>query len=235
MIFPKADLDKLVQVADMFRIDASGSFFSEGEVITELNIYPDFIDAPATVFNIYMEDCPEDWRLDWAYETDGDHTVKVEIKTATDTKSVEYTVSAITEADDMLLSSDSMIYSYESELRRFLPEGRNSWKYLHRKAQKEILDYLYRNGILNPDGTKIEKTQLIADKLDLWSTFETMLLIYQDLKVSNAEVFNEKLVDYSEKRADARKRYIISYDSDKDGDVDSDDVPSKTRVTFFSR
>ena len=235
MIFPKADLDSLIQMADMFRIDASGSFFSDGEVITELNIYPDFIDAPSTVFNVYVEGCPEDWRLDWGYETAGDHTVRVEIKTATDTKLVDYIVSAISEADDMLFSTDSMIYAYESELKRFLPEGRNSWKYLHRKAQTEILDYMYRNGILNPDGTKIEKTQLIGDKLDLWSTFETMLLIYQDLKVSNAELFNEKLADYSEKRAEARKRYILSYDSNKDGNITEADVPRSTRVTFFSR
>lgn len=235
MIFAKADLDSLIQTADMFRVDASGSFFSDGEIITELNIYPDFIGDPATVFNVYAEDCPEEWKLDWAYEIDGDYTVRVEIKTATETKFTDYPITAISEADDMLFSTDSMIYSYESELRRYLPEGRNSWKYLHRKAQTEILDYLYRNGILNPDGTKIEKTQLIGDKLDLWSTFETMLLIYQDLKVSNAELFNEKLADYSEKRTDARQRYIIAYDSDKDGDVDGDDSPSTTRITYFSR
>lgn len=234
MLFPKADIDGLIQIADMFRIDASKSFKTNNEELTEFNIYPDFDNSPLTVFNV-LSDCDEDHYLDWAYETAGDYTVKIEMKTLSETSEKTYLIEAISEEDDNLLSNDSMIYSYESELKKYLPFGRNSWKYLHRKAQEEILDYFYRNAILNPDNTKIEKSQLIGDKLDKWSTFETILLIYQDIKTSNAEAFNEKIVDYSMKRNEARKRYLISYDSNKDGIITDEDVPRTTRVTYFSR
>jgi hypothetical protein len=234
MLFPKIDADKLVQIQDMFRIDASKSFATAGEEITEVNIYPDFTNNPGTVFDVYEmdQDC---WLLDWAYEVDGLYKIRLELKTAADTKIIEHEITAITEEEDNLLSNDNMLYAYEAEMRRNLPEGRNSWKYLHRKAQEEILDYLYRNAILNPDGSKIEKAQLIDDKLEKWSTFETLILIYQDLKTSNSEAFNDKLSDYYEKRAEARRRYLISYDSNKDGNVDEKDVPRATTPTFFSR
>lgn len=234
MLFPKADVDKLVQNYDMFRIDASGSFSTSEEALTEVNIYPDYVNDPALVYDKAAED-KDCWILDWAYKTEGTYTVRVELKTLSATEYVEYEVVSISEAEDFLFSDDSMIYSYENELRRYLPMGRNSWKYMHRKAQEEILDYFYRNAILNPDKTKIEKTQLIGDKLDKWSTFETILLIYQDIKTSNAEAFNEKIVDYSLKRAEARKRYVLEYDSNKDGIVDEEDTKKYTTTTYFKR
>lgn len=234
MIFPKADLEQLVQIYDKYRIDASGSFNTSDEAITELNIYPDYGNQPTLVYDksAESEDC---WHIDWAYKTAGDYTVRVEIKTASYTESVDYTVTAISEADDMLFSSDAKIYTFESELRRFLPSGKNSWKYIHRQAQTEILDYMYRNGILNPDNTKIEKDQLIGDSLEEWAVMEAILLIFQDLKTSNSEAFNEKIADYSQKRAAARKRYLIEYDSNKDGNVDEKDSPMAIRETFFRR
>ena len=235
MLFPKADLDSLVQIDDMFRIDAMGSFFTSGEVVTELNIYPDFDNNPATVFNTYLENCPEEWHLDWGYSVAGTYSVKVEMKTAVDTVERSYSIDAITAADDFLQSDDSMIYARESDLKTRLPYGRNSWKYLHREALVEILDYMARNGKRNKDGSKIEKTQLIGDKLDQWSTFETMLLIYQELKVSDSDLWNEKIEEYTERRNRARELYLFAYDSDGDGDVDDDDSQLVIRPKFFSR
>lgn len=234
MIFPKIDTDTLMQIQDMFRIDATKSFATAGEVITEVNIYPDFDNSPGVFFDVFEED-QECWFLDWAYETAGDYNIRLDIVTATDNKIIEMGVTAVTVEEDNLLSDDSMLYSYEHELNKYIPFGRNSWKYLHRKAQEEILDYLYRNAIVNPDGTKIEKSQLIGDKLEKWSTFETLIFIFQDIKTSNSEAFNEKLTDYYEKRASARKRYLIAYDSNKDGNVDELDSKVATTVTFFSR
>jgi hypothetical protein len=233
-LFPKADIDKLVQTYDMFRIDASGSFSTDEEEVTEFNIYPDYINQPLLVYDKAAED-KDCWILDWAYKTEDTYTVRVEMKTLLLTEVVEYQIEAITPAVDNLLSDDSALYAYENELRRYIPMGRNSWKYMHRKAQEEILDYFYRNAILNPDNTKIERSQLIGDKLEKWSIFEAILLIYQDIKTSNSEAFNEKIVDYSQKRADARSRYIIEYDSNKDGNVDEDDSKIATTATFFSR
>jgi hypothetical protein len=236
MIFPKIDTENLVQIQDMFRISGVNSFATAGEEITEVNIYPDYINNPGTVFDVYEPD-QECWFLDWAYETDGSYKVRLELVTASSAKAIEQDIVAITEAEDNLFSTDQMLYAYESELRVHLPDGRNSWKYIHRKAQEEILDYLYRNGKLNSDGSAITKAQLTADsKLDKWSTFEAMVLIYQDLKTSNSAAFTEKLEDYSAKKFDARKRYVIRFDSDQDGDIDEeDDKIITTRTAFLSR
>lgn len=235
MIFAKADIDTIVQIDDMFRIDAERSFFTAGEVITELNIYPDFDNNPATVFNVYVADCPEDWYLDWAYAAAADYSIKVEMKTATDTVDRTYIISAITAATDNLQSDDSLVYARESELKKNIPYGRNSWKYLHREALKEIIDYLYRNGKRNAKGDKIEKEHLIGDKLEQWSLFETMILIYQEIKVSDAQLFVDKLEDYTEARNRARDIYLFSYDSDADGDVDDDDVDLIFKPKFYTR
>tara|TARA_R110000868_G_C10972634_1_gene770635 strand:+ start:17968 stop:18672 length:705 start_codon:yes stop_codon:yes gene_type:complete len=234
MLFPKADVDKLVQNYDMFRIDATKSFSTSDEAVTEVLIYPDYTNQPLISYDKYDID-PDCWYLDWAYKTEGSYKIRIELKTASASEFIDYDIESITSTEDFLFSDDSMIYSFENELKKYLPMGRNSWKYLHRKAQEEILDYFYRNGILNPDGSKILKTQLIGDSLERWSTFETILLIYQDIKTSNAEAFNEKIVDYSEKRADARKRYLIEYDSNKDGNVDEEDSKVATQPTFFHR
>jgi polyhydroxyalkanoate synthesis regulator phasin len=236
MLFPKLDIDSLVQIDDMTRFDAAKAFYTVDEVISEINIYPDFTNNPATVQNVYIEDCRDLWSLDWAYDTAGEYTVRVELVSAAGSKHKDYIIQAITEEEDNLFSKDEDIYALENELRSYLPAGRNSWKYMHRRAQKEILDWLYRNGKLNTDGTKITKDQiLITSELEEWSLYETMLLIYQDLKTSSGEAFNEKLVDYSAKRADAKERYRIRYDDDRSGEVDDDDNSESTRPIFLSR
>lgn len=239
-LFPKADIDKVVQIQDMFRIDAIGSFITNGEDLTEVNIYPDFSNNPLTVFNVFSDGDPECWYLDWAYEVAADYTVRVELKTASTDKNIEYTVSAISEAEDNLLATDADLYTYESELKHKLPLGRNSWKYIHRKAQEEILQYLYKNGKFNSkDGSPITKDQLrVESKLNQWAIFEALLLIFQDIKTSTSGAFNEKLEDYSEKRGEAREIYIIKIDADKDGDIDEDDTNEQVlsnRPKFFNR
>lgn len=243
MIFPNLIFDSLVQEADKFRFNASKSFVGSGSVLNGVKIYPDFDNNPGVFYDVFVEDCPEDWFLDYAYETAGDYTVRLELATtAPETKVKDYAITVITEADDNLQSTDAMLYAYESELIKYLPDGRNSWKYLHRKALEEIIDYLYRNGIYrkNPDEAqdkplKIEKKHLIGDKLEKWSTFETMIMIFQDIKSSNIDFFNEKILDYTELRNDARKIACISYDSNDDGVIDEKDVETTTRQRFFSR
>lgn len=243
MIFPNLIFDNLVQEADKFRFIASKSFVGSGEVLDGVRIYPDFDNDPATFYDVFVENCPEEWVLDYAYETAGDYTVRLELSTTTPaTKVKDYTITVVTEADDNLQSSDSMLYAYESELINYLPDGRNSWKYLHRKALEEILDYLYRNGIYryNPEESerkdlKIEKEDLKGDKLEKWATFETMIMIFQDIKSSNIAFFNEKIDDYTALRNDARKIYMIKIDSNRDGQVDEKDTPTSTRQHFLSR
>jgi len=234
MLFPKIDIDTCVQINDMFRICAVGSFATPDDPITEVKIYPNYIVDPLVTFSISTE-CPDDYYLDWAYETAGEYTVRVELISASDSRTIDKVVTAITEEEDNLQSDDSCIYAYESELKKYLPFGRNSWKYIHRKALEEILDYLYRNCKLNKDGTKITKEQLITDDVQKWATFEAMLLIYQDIKSSNAEAFNEKIDYYLVKRGDARNRYIIVIDSDRDGQITKEDTPTHTRVSYFTR
>lgn len=243
MIFPSLIFDSLVQEADKFRFLASKSFVGSGEVLDGIKIYPDFDNNPATFYDVFVVDSPNEWFLDYAYETAGSYTVRLELTTESlATKVKDYTITVISEADDNLQSTDAMLYAYESELIKYLPEGRNSWKYLHRKALEEIIDYLYRNGIYRVDPSttsnkplKIEKEHLIGDQLTKWSTFETLILIFQDIKSSNIDFFNEKIADYTELRNDARKIAVINYDSNADGVVDEDDIVTSSRQRFFSR
>ena len=230
MIFPKLELDYIVAEADKFRLDASLSFVGSGEVITSVMITPDTVNNSGVSYNI-----TDDMFLDYAFPTAGEYEITLLVTTDNGTASISEIVTVVDKATDNLQSSDSMLYAYESELKRYIPNGRNSWKYIHRLALSEIIDYLSRNGIRNPDGTSIEVSQLIGQKLEKWATFEALILIYQDIKTNNVELFNDKIDYYTELRGDARELYELTYDSDKDGDVDSEDAKTATRQRFFSR
>ena len=129
MLFPKIDVDNLVQINDMFRICGIGSFFTADETLQEIKIYPNYVVDPLITFSI-SADCPDDYYLDWAYDTAGDYEVRIELVADSGTTGMSQTVTAVTVEEDNLQADDQCIYAYESELKKYQPSGRNSYKYI---------------------------------------------------------------------------------------------------------
>ena len=101
--------------------------------------------------------------------------------------------------------------------------------YAHRKAQDKIIAYLDEQRIWHDDGSRYTKQELaliavtdseILKQFNMWSTFETLLIIFESNQVSTNDVFQEKKSEYEAQRNSARSRSALRLDANKDGAID---------------
>jgi hypothetical protein len=219
MIFLSCIRESLVQVNDKTRIDVSKSFVS-GSGITAISIKPEASGAFIPVYNSNQAK----WYLDWAYATSGTKVISVQATDGVSTVSQNFELDVITEANDNLYSSDEQIFSIESELKRYIPDGKNSFKNIHREAQSRILNYLDRKRIWASNGEPYTKDQVnLNGELSKWSLYEAMFIIYSDLFVSVGDKFAEKINQYKDLRNSERDRASIRIDKDNSGTFDSNE------------
>jgi hypothetical protein len=236
MIFPSLTLEKVLQVNDKTRFNGSMSFVNNSETVTDVLIKPDVSESFISVFNSDSDK----WYLDWAYETDGTKDVEIRIVTDVSSKDRAYTIDVITADEDTLFSSDSDLIPYETDILRYLPKGKNSYLYAHRKAQEIIIAYLDEQRIWNRDGSRITKEDIAAvtdneirTQFNQWSTFQTLLIVFESIQVSNSDIFQEKKFEYQTLRDSARKRSALRLDLNKDDVLD--DVPYDIRTLKMVR
>jgi hypothetical protein len=233
MIFPKLTLETTMQVDDKLRLDASLSFAtSDSGTITDVEIKPSVSDSFISVF---VQDEPEKWYLDWAYEADGTVNPEVRVTTdAPDNRTKTYEITVLTEEEDALFSSDNDLYPYEPDILRYLPVGKNSFIYAHRAAQKKILAYLDEQRIWKEDRSRYTKED-IADKEEFrrWSLFQTLLIIFESIQIASDDVFQEKRQEYENEMRQARNRSSLRLDADGDGTTDI--TPYNIRSTTLVR
>jgi hypothetical protein len=225
MIFIKCINEPLAQINDMVRIDVSLSFVS-GDPITDILIRPDALGDFVSVFNADQSK----WYLDWAYSATGTQTITVQATDGVDTVEKDLTIITITEATDNLYSTDQELFLLESELRKYLPPGKNSFLNVHREAQSRIVNYIDRKRIWKTDGTAYSKDELnIAGELSKWSLYEAASIIYSDLLITVGDKFSEKHKMYVELRNYERDRGAIRLDLDG---TSGDSIGSKDLKTF---
>lgn len=217
-IFADLKADSVVQVKDMIRLDARRSFVSKDEAaITAVEIEPE---GAAGFVNV-TGSSSDDWYLDWAYSTEGDKTVTVRITTDGDPVTLSKTVSVVTEAEDALLSTDDDLIALETDIMNYLPDGKNSYKYIHRKAQSLILDYLDKAGYRDTKNERLTKAAIVdKEPFKTWSKYMALRLIFDDLWNSQEDVFYQKARMYQSLEADSRNRVEIPLDTDGDGSID---------------
>jgi hypothetical protein len=217
MIFINCIKEALVQVNDKTRIDVSMSFVS-GDGITDITINPDGF-GPISVFDVDQSK----WYLDWAFDIDGTRSIEIEATDGINTIIQTFEIEVISPENDNLFSNDSQIFAIESELKRYIPEGRNSFKNIHREAQSRILNFLDRKRIWNENGEPYTKMQVnLFDELSKWSLYETLFIIYTDLFISVGDKFAEKVNQYKELRNYERERAAIRIDKDGNGTFEPD-------------
>lgn len=226
-IFPHIDAETTVQEDDKTRIDATKSFVDKGEnAITLVEIEPEagngFIDVTGSSY--------KDWFLDWEYATAGTVTASVRITAGVSgptTKTKDVVV--VTEAADKLFSNDQDLKIHEHDILKHVPVGKNSFKYMHRRAQVLILDWLDRKGYTDTSGVKLTKAAVIdITEVKEWSTFLTLALIFADISNVPEDVFDQKAGLYTTKMLDARNRSILRLDFTGDGSVE---LGENVRVT----
>lgn len=230
MIFPKLIHEDIVQVEDMTRFDMSQCFATPDEgAITNVEIS---FDSGASFIDVYQENLHEKWFLDYAFSADGDKVVTVKVTTENGNTSKDFTLNIITQEDDALFSKDSQIFALENEMKDFIPKGKTSFNSYHRVAQRNVIRFLDGEGIRNVYGAAFTKAQLVGNvHVSEFSTYETMMLIFEDLKVRDKDIFEKKKDSYADAYADAKKNARIKLDYNDDGEVD--DNETKNIVSKF--
>jgi hypothetical protein len=214
MIFIKCLNESVLQVNDKTRIDVSGSFVSSG-VVTDVEIQPESTGDFISVFNANQSK----WFLDWAYETDGVKTISVRVTTdEPSVKTMAFETEVLTEAQDNLYSTDSDIFAIESELRKYINPGRNSYLNIHREAQSRILAWLDLKRVWKNDNSQYTKNEInLLGELNKWSLYEAIHIIYTDLFLSVGDKFQEKMNQYRDLRNQERTRNTLRLDKNGDG------------------
>lgn len=233
MMFPNLEIEAIVQVGDRTRLDASKSYASKGsQIITKVEIEPftgaGFLDVTGTK--------PSDWLTDWEYDTAGTQTVSVRLTDNTPvvplTQTKTKTIEVVSELTDFLFSSDADLTAEEPDILKYVKRGRNSFKDVHREAQRQILQMLDRKGYRVGD-RKIEAVDLVdKSEANEMSKYLALSIILAGQRSQVDDVYQQKSDRYFSKFNIASQRQIIGLDLNQDGSVDSGEgvMPATARL-----
>lgn len=127
---------------------------------------------------------------------------------------------------DRLFSNDSDLISEETNIMKYLPAGKSSFMYAHRRAQEMILNWLDKNAWVNVFERKFTKHDII-DKQEAknWSRYLALELIFRDLGNAKDDVFKEKANFYQGLGIAERNRLVLRLDINEDGIADETESP----------
>lgn len=237
MIFPKIECDLVVQVNDKLRIGATKSYVSKGETaISKLEIEAEtgsgYIDVTGTPSNY------KSWYLDWEYVTDGPKTISLKVTTDLLPTPVETIVTldilVKSKVDDKLLSADSDLVAIESDILKYVPEGKSSFNYVHREAQGEILEWLFTNGYTKYDSNPLTIDNIVnVSEFKFWSKYSVLRLLYEDFSKAPNDVFDVRAKHYENISHKWRHKAILHLDYDGDGVQGSSEGSDMTTRRFI--
>lgn len=236
-IFPDIKHDDRVQLNEKIRFDFSSIFVTRPNTLADVKRI-EFKPTPsASFFTVHDSTIPaqkldpKDWNFDWNYldKTDAVSnlmTVTVRVTGSDDiARTLTSQVLLMTAAEDNLFSSDNDLVNHEFEILKYIPAGRSTWNYIHRRAQSRILSYLFEKGYRNKDGTPYTKAQVIETyDVKEWSTFMALKLIFGTVLNSQNDVFKQKSAFYENLEGRANKTNL-RIDSNSDGEItEADDM-----------
>lgn len=220
-IFPDLICDKVVQVGDRLRLDATNSIVTPDEAaISLVEIDPD----GTTGFIAVTGSSSKDWYLDWEYSGGSSFTATATVRVTTDGAPVTKTldISVLTEDDDKLFSDDQDLKSIETDIIKYLPKGRSSFKYVHREAQAEILQYFYKIGVTDISGDKLTKAAILdIEEVRFWSKYLSHRLIFMDLSTVPGDHYEVMSMKFAKDEGFWRHASQVKLDLNGDGNTDS--------------
>jgi hypothetical protein len=162
------------------------------------------------------------WFLDWIYLTSGIKTITLRVtEVGPIVSSQTFQIEVVTATADNLYSTDQDLIGLEHDILNYLPPGRSSFNYVHRKAQKEILEWLDQIRIYRKDGSRLQKEDLnlVKDIRELSANW-ALMLIFHDLSNKTDDKFYQKYLGYRTKVEAMKNRGRIQADLDGSGDLD---------------
>lgn len=214
-IFPNINTENIIQVNDKLRISAAKTFTTPDEAaITLVEIEPHAGEGFIDVTNVDSDEL----YLDWAYSTDGTKTISLRITTDGSPVTITKDIVCISEVDDKLFSTDDDLKVHEVSILKFVPRGKNSFNYVHRLAQNEILEQLYKDGYTDFNNVKLTKDAVIrTDELKQWSKYLVLRLIFRDLSNAIDDIYDKKSNRYESAEHTWRTKAILKLDFNGDG------------------
>lgn len=210
-LFPILRTDSIVQVGDKLRLDASRSFVSPTATISKYEFDP-------TNGGTYIDTGTVNY-MDWVYPAAGTQTAKLRI-TSTTTAVITLAVTVVTAAADGLFSDDASLFEIEPNVMKYLPPERSSFKYVHRRVQKHILDTYAQRRIYKQDGSKIVLADLVdVTEVSNWATLMALGYIFQGLSNAIDDVFDKKAKKYF-MNAYAAEHMALRFDFNGDSELD---------------
>lgn len=156
--------------------------------------------------------------------------------TVTESESVSEFMEVYTKEGDALFSEDSDLTSEEPDIMKWLPNGRGSYKDLHRKAQKLILDWCDRQGYRDEQQRKITKWAFVDHSdVRMWSYYMVLRLFFMGAQNDVDDVFKKKAAYYEKLEIASRDRAVLSLDLDGDNKADTPSGPDIRSGRLFFR
>lgn len=126
---------------------------------------------------------------------------------------------------DRLFTTDLDLIAEESSILKYLPAGKSSFNYVHRRAQEMILEWLDQQGYTNVNDKKFNKHDIIDfSEVRPWSKYLALELIFRDFGNSKDDVFKDKANFYEKLAIAARNRMVLRLDVNEDGIADDQEV-----------
>lgn len=130
-------------------------------------------------------------------------------------------IQVVSELSDRLFSSDDKLRKHEADIMRYVPEGRATFKDVHRRAQTLILAWLDTEGYIDNRGLKLTLARLTdTEEVTEWATMMALRLIFESIKNAKDDVFSEKAKKYQGLEDFYRNRATIKVDLNRDGTAD---------------
>jgi hypothetical protein len=233
MIFPSIEHEAIVQENDRTRLDVSKTYSSKGApAIVKVEIQPYTGAAQIEVTNAKQSE----WYTDYQYDSDGQKVITVTINGATTPVIFTSTIQVISATNDNLFAEDTDLIQEEPDITKFVRKGRNTFKDVHREAQREILDLLDRKGYKRSDGTELTAADAV-DKAQVrtMAKYLSLHLIYIGLSNIVDDIFSQKSATYWSKYLTASDRRIIGFDLDGDATISTNEGINTRATRMYKR
>lgn len=155
--------------------------------------------------------------------------------TATAVESTSFYIKVYNEYGDRLFSNDSNLQIHEDQILKWVSRGRSSFKNVHRRAQKIMIEWLDGNGYVDAFQGSFNKWSFVdlSDVKD-WATYMALRLIFEGISNANDDIFAKKAQRYASMESQARNRYL-KIDIDKDGILSTDEYARIRTGNLFTR
>jgi len=147
--------------------------------------------------------------------------ITVLIGDGTGTSSVIKFIQVLNPTGDALFSSDQNLLAHRSDILNFLPDGRNSFLDVHRRAQDLIIADLDESGYIDINGDPLTLSAVTdSEEFRQWSTAMTLRIIHDENSNSPDDDFDNKARGFESMEKMHRNRSILRVDTDNDGKAD---------------